>query len=321
MVMIFDVVGLESPCMDLNINVQNFPKPDGGEKVIKSSWQGGGKVATGMIAAARLQAKGAIIGSVGNDIYGRFCRMDFQRHGIDTNYLLERNGEETLFDIVVSDKASMGRSILYYGGENPNRFMTVSELPDKYLQNTRFFYVSVVNETTLEAMKRAKKAGARIVMDADCFCPGDEEALGMIDIFIGSEFYYNALFSSGDYEENCRSLQKKGPEIVVFTFGSRGCLGIGGKDYFTCPSYKVDVVDTVGAGDVFHGAFIAGLLQGYTVPETADFASAVSAVKCTRIGGRAGIPDLKTVRRFMETGIIDYREIDERERFYIRGLG
>ncbi len=60
----FDIVGLESPCVDLNINVENFPTPDGGERVLESSWQGGGKVATGMIAAARLHAKGAFIGTV-----------------------------------------------------------------------------------------------------------------------------------------------------------------------------------------------------------------------------------------------------------------
>lgn len=66
----FDIVGLESPCVDLNINVENFPTPDGGERVLESSWQGGGKVATGMIAAARLHAKGAFIGTVGDDSYG-----------------------------------------------------------------------------------------------------------------------------------------------------------------------------------------------------------------------------------------------------------
>ena len=94
---------------------------------------------------------------------------------------------------------------------------------------------------------------------------------------------------------------------------------MGEEGFFTLPAYQVEVVDTVGAGDVFHGAFIAGLLQGYTTKETARLASAVSAVKCTRIGGRAGIPDWETVREFMETGRIDYREIEERIQYYKRG--
>ena len=92
----FDIVGLESPCVDLNINVKNFPTPDGGERVLESSWQGGGKVATGMIAAARLHAKGAFIGTVGDDSYGEFCRRDFEAHGIDTCHLVKkRKGNHT----------------------------------------------------------------------------------------------------------------------------------------------------------------------------------------------------------------------------------
>ena len=316
----FDIVGLESPCVDLNINVENFPTPDGGERVLESSWQGGGKVATGMIAAARLHAKGAFIGTVGDDSYGEFCRRDFEAHGIDTCHLVKREKETTLFDVVVSDKKSMGRSILYYPGEAPVRFMQVEELPDDYLKNTTYFYISQINETTLEAIKRAKSAGASIVMDADNYSPGDEEAFGLIDVMIGSEFYYKALFGNEDYEANCRSLREKGPNIVVFTQGSKGCLGVGEEGFFTLPAYQVEVVDTVGAGDVFHGAFIAGPLQGYTTKETARLASAVSAVKCTRIGGRAGIPDWETVREFMETGRIDYREIEERIQYYKRGL-
>lgn len=104
----FDIVGLESPCVDLNINVENFPTPDGGERVLESSWQGGGKVATGMIAAARLHAKGAFIGTVGDDSYGEFCRRDFEAHGIDTCHLVKREKETTLFDVVVSDKKKHG---------------------------------------------------------------------------------------------------------------------------------------------------------------------------------------------------------------------
>ena len=90
--------------------------------------------------------------------------------------------------------------------------------------------------------------------------------------------------------------------------------------FFDAPAFRVDVVDTVGAGDVFHGAFVAGLLQGWSVKDICRFASAVSAIKITRQGGRAGIPDMKTVQHFLETGEIDYKEIDERVKFYGRSL-
>lgn len=86
------------------------------------------------------------------------------------------------------------------------------------------------------------------------------------------------------------------------------------------PTFDVPVIDTVGAGDVFHGAFLAGLLQGWSVKEICRFGNAVSSIKVTRQGGRAGIPDMKTVLHFMETGEIDYTEIDKRVAFYGRSM-
>ncbi len=96
---------------------------------------------------------------------------------------------------------------------------------------------------------------------------------------------------------------------------------MGEEGFFTLPAYQVEVVDTVGAGDVFFTErSLRGSCRDIQTKETARLASAVSAVKCTRIGGRAGIPDWETVREFMETGRIDYREIEERIQYYKRGL-
>ena len=82
----------------------------------------------------------------------------------------------------------------------------------------------------------------------------------------------------------------------------------------------MDVQDTVGAGDVFHGAYAVGLLRGLSPKEAARLATGVSCIKCTRIGGRAGIPDWETVQKFLGTGEIDYTEIDQRVEFYGRKL-
>ena len=76
----------------------------------------------------------------------------------------------------------------------------------------------------------------------------------------------------------------------------------------------------IGAGDVFHGAYIVGLLEGMNAPECARFASAVSAIKCTCFGGRTGIPDRKTVAEFLETGVIDDTQAQERLAYYRNNL-
>jgi len=163
----------------------------------------------------------------------------------------------------------------------------------------------------------AREKGVGVVFDADHYQKEIAQNYELIDVFIASEFYYRTVFGSDDhYERNCRSIQKEGPDIIIFTFGERGCLGIFDDEFFKLPAFQVPVMDTTGAGDVFHGAFIYGLLQGWGVEETARFSSAVSAIKCTRVGGRVGIPDVPTVEKFLKKGVIDFTEIDQRVAFY-----
>ena len=315
----YDIVGMDYPCVDLNVNVDTMPKPNGAMRINNLSWQGGGKVASGIVTAARLGASCAIFGVVGDDRYGAFCKKDFEDHGIDTSHLIMRENTRTALDIVLSDKETMGRSMVFYPGTI--RRLTGDEIPVDDLKNTKYFFMAGVNPVAKKSAKIAKEHGAKIFIDADSYSEELAAYIPSIDIFVASEFVYNGMFDNDRYEDNCRSVMKQGPEIVVFTFGERGAVGMSRDGFFTVPAYQVDVVDTVGAGDDFHGAFLAGLLQpDWGLTYITQFASAVSAIKCTRIGGRAGIPDMKTTLKFMETGEIDYTEIDRRVAHYERGI-
>ena len=198
--------------------------------------------------------------------------------------------------------------------------MTKEELPLEAVKNARYLHLAMLDDVAVEAAKAARQAGVKVFLDADSYSDELGEFIPMVDVFVASEFVYDAMFEGRDYEASCRRVMERGPEIVVFTFGEKGCVGLSAEGYFELPAYQVEVVDTVGAGDVYHGAFLAGLLQGWTVEKTAQFSSAVSAIKCTRIGGRAAIPDMETVKDFMETGEINYTEIDRRVEFYKRGI-
>lgn len=315
----FDIVGLDYPCVDLNINLDTLPKSNGRVVVNNLSWQGGGKVSSGLVTAARLGAKCAIVGAVGEDKYGTFCKKDFMDHGIDTRFLITRKQKTTTFSIVLSDKETLGRSFVCYPGTS--RYLSGDELPAEYLHNTKYFFMAQINEITKRAAFLAKKSGTRIFVDADTYSDALREYIPQIDIFVASEYVYRDMFSDNDYEKNCRSVMEQGPEIVAFTFGERGVVGLSSQGFFRIPAFSVEVVDTSGAGDDFHGAFLAGLLhEDWSVEFIARFASAVSAIKCTRIGGRAGIPSMETTMRFLKTGEIDYTEIDKRVDYYKRGI-
>lgn len=315
----YEIAGYDMPCVDLAVNVDVFPKPNGGAGINALSWQGGGKVASGLTAAARLGARCAVLGAVGSDDYGQFCHKDFQRHGVDTSGLLCREGETTSLSIVISDRETQGRSIVYRRGSA--RPPVPEELDRKTIESCQWFFISHVTDAAMWAVHAAKEAGAKIMVDADSYSSELMEQIGLIDVFIGSEFCYDVLFHDRNYEDNCKFLCEKGPSTVIFTFGPKGCAGFsrdcGG---FRLPAYQVPVMDTTGAGDVFHGAYLAGTVRGLNSIESAKLATAAACIKCTRMGGRAGVPDWETAQEFMRTGRVDYTEIDKWAAFYAERL-
>jgi sugar/nucleoside kinase (ribokinase family) len=310
-----DIIGIENPVMDFNILVDKMPDNTGFGSMTDYSWQGGGNVGSAMVAAARLGAKCGMVGFVGEDKYGQFCLNDLNRHNIDTSHIIRDRGVNTTLVICFAEISTMKRSFI--GKLGTQRQPTEIELDEDYISTTKYIHVGAMHKPQVQAAVWAKERGIQVVIDAGGFNSDTDAHINLIDIFIGSEYCYKALFHDSNYEKNCKALQKRGPKIVVFTLGAKGCVGIGGDKYFTVPAFRnIPVVDTTGAGDVFHGAFIFGLLQGWDTEKTALFSSAVSAIKCTRLGGRAAAPDYNTVQKFLQTGNIDYTEINKRVEFY-----
>ncbi len=319
MVGMVDIVGIDTPCMDFAIQVDSLPKPNSGAALRDYTWQGGGKISTGFIAAARLGAKCAILGVVGDDLFGRAIYHDFKRHGVDVSQLLIRPGT-TSVSVVLSDAESKGRSIIHKPGSS-GHLTEDDDIDLSVIKGAKYFFLSQMRGINIKAARYAKEHGVKVFIDADHPHPGLRENIGLIDAFVASEFVYDDYFpGDDDYEKNCAAIREMGPEIVVFTFGEKGCVGMDSSGFFNLPAYSVTVMDTLGAGDVYHGAYLAGLVRGWDAKKTAGFANAVSAIKVTRAGGRAGIPDFDTTIKFMETGVIDYTEIDQRVEYYKRGL-
>ena len=111
------------------------------------------------------------------------------------------------------------------------------------------------------------------------------------------------LIASADFAEDPRELaQRYGCPVVGITRGAEGATFLDAdRRLIRVPGFDVNVADTTGAGDVFHGGFIFGLLQGWALEEVIRFANAVAAMKCTQIGARRGIPRLEEVQRFLSS--------------------
>ena len=128
---------------------------------------------------------------------------------------------------------------------------------------------------------------------------GVEELLHYCDYIVASEVFARQI-SNGGVEGALRKLSSYGPKGSVITLGARGCVLEIDDEAVLIPAFSVDAVDTTGAGDVFHGAFSYGVVAGWDIKRICIFANAVAALKCTRVGGRAGIPGYDEVIRFIK---------------------
>ena len=321
------VAGIGVPYFDQLLSIDTLPITDHGASTLDSSWQYGGKVPTALIALARLGYRSSIHANVGG-IFGKCIKLDFERHGVDCSNLNDIPKTQSGVVVCLAEKSTGGRSFLGFKQPVYTPDITIEELNKNLLLSAEWLLISDVGKTSEQAARWFKELNKPVVIDADYYSTEQDSInkLTLIDHFIASEYAYKNLIkiiensNETDYEKNLRvinSWQKNKRAVTIVTLGSNGVAGIdeNGK-FFKFPAYKINVVDTTGAGDVFHGAYIAGRLNNLDTENACQFAQAVSAIKCTKLGGRAAIPTQIQVKEFMETGKYDFPELDERAAYY-----
>lgn len=318
-----DLIGFGDPFLDLVVKLDKLPQTNKNCPINEYGFQGGGNVPTACVAAARLGLKTSLIGCVGDDMFGKLSISDLEYNHVDTSKMSIQKGKKSNFCICVTESAVEGKEFISKAGDFSE--ITVDELDEEFFASAKLMHVALITPAVAKACDIVHENGGKISVDANYYRPYTYDYYDKIDIFIGSEMYYYAFcedkgLNPQEYAKNMHLLQSFGPEIVIFTFGPDGCRGVYEDKYFELPAFCVDVVDTTGAGDVFHGAFDYAYLQGWDVEQCARFASGVSAIKCTRPGGRSGIPTLDVVTKYLDTGFIDYTEIDARVSHYKKGI-
>ncbi|MDD6347791.1 MAG: carbohydrate kinase family protein [Lachnospiraceae bacterium] len=314
-----DIVGIDILWYDQILILPSMPGDNSSCFVEEASFQGGGKVASALVSAARQGVSCRLLAMAGDDSRSRFLIRDLEDHAVETDGIRVLTGYEIGWSVVLSDKASGGRRILWHKNDNqPQLTREDIRASRDAIAQARFLHLCRTDEADLEAAAIARENGVPVCFDADFYSSETEAALPLIDIFIGSEEFYDTMFgNNGSFEENCLKIRDRGPETIIFTFGSRGCRGLVDGEFFSCPAFSVDVVDTVGAGDDFHGGYLAALCLGYRPGyDAARYASALSAIKCTAVGGRAGIPTRTMIEQFLAEGTYSREEIEKRTAYY-----
>jgi len=293
----FDVVGLGYCAVDYLGIVPRYPELDEKMRMTEFSTQGGGITATAMAAVGRLGGRASYIGKVGDDDFGKFIIAELEKEGVHTGCVIVQAGASSQFSFVVVDQASGKRTIFW---THSNLVLQPQEIRrDDILAGTVLQVDAHHPRAAIQAAAWANEAGIPVVMDAGSLRDGSEELVERTDCLIASALFARRFTGEDDPEKAAHRMFGGRRRISAVTLGEQGCVYVTEDGVFRQPAFEVEVVDTTGAGDVFHGAFSFGLAKGWRFAQIVEFASAVAAIKCTKLGGRAGIPAYQRVSKFL----------------------
>lgn len=297
-----DVVGLGLNATDTVLTVSEFPALGGKKRVAGSSMQAGGQVATALVTCRRLGLRARYIGKVGDDPAGRFQLASLRSEGLDLAHLRVVNGAPNQFAFIVVDQTSGERTIFW--DRDPRLAVHPEELRPAAITHARALLLNGCDvETCIVAARWARRARIPVVADLDTVYKQVEKLFPYIDYLIASTDFLPALTGHTDprkmLEYMAREYRVPAPGM---TLGRNGALVYQAGNFHYSPGFVVKTVDTTGAGDVFRGAFIYGLLAGWEIARVLDFSNAMAALNCTALGARGGIKSQAEAEQLMATG-------------------
>jgi sugar/nucleoside kinase (ribokinase family) len=289
------IVGIGENSIDFVYRVPQLPERGGTSKIEISAatMQTGGQAATTMCTCATLGDRAAYIGAFGNDAYGAMLQRALEQRGVDTAHAVVREAP-TRYAVILVHDVTGERVVLWH--RSAALALQPAQLPGAVIQAARLLHVDGSDETlSIAAARLARAAGVPVTCDIDRVTGNTAALVEAVSTPIFAEGVAEALTGAPHPAAALRRLRQRHPGWLCATRGARGAALLVEDVLFEGPGYRVDVVDTTGAGDVFRGAFIHALLRGDGPQDVLEFANAAAAVSCTRQGAMAAVPSLDDV--------------------------
>jgi sugar/nucleoside kinase (ribokinase family) len=294
----FDVVGMGLNSVDFLTVVPKFPTPNSKMEMLQFSKQGGGQVATAMVALSRWGVKTKYIGKIGEDDLGQFSLHAISQEGVEVSSVMIEPNATNQFAMIIVDGPTGERTILW--NRDQRLMYRQEELRKEEVCSGKLLHLDGHDiHAALQCAKWAREEGIPTIIDLDKVEPLTSELITEIDFVITSSRFPMLYTGISDQEKALLELQKRTTGFLCATLGHKGAIALVNGEIVTVKGFKVNLVDTTGAGDVFHAGFIYGLLRNWEVAEILKFANAVAALKCRDIGGRKGIPSLEEAQRLL----------------------
>jgi sugar/nucleoside kinase (ribokinase family) len=292
-----DLVGVGLNATDTLIPLADYPARGSKVEFRGATVMPGGQTATTVVACQSWGMSTRYVGKLGDDDAARLHREAFVRAGVEARL------------IEVSEAASPQSLIIVDGGgertvlcrKDERLILQPEDLERAWIENARALHVDGYDTAAATlAAGWARAAGIPVIADLDEMYPGVERLIESVDYLIVSRDFPSRLMKEKDLKKALRGMQLRyGCVLTAATLGEDGVLAWNGARLLHRSAYHVPVVDTTGAGDVFHAGFIYGLLQGWPLERQLDFACAAAALNCTASGARGGIHPVTAIEELM----------------------
>ena len=293
------VVGIGACVLDTIIQIDSYPLEDSKHRANNSFSCGGGPASTALVCIAKLGVEAEYLGTVSGDAYGKQLIDEFKRYNVQCNNVNINYNVKAFTSYILLSKKSGSRTVVFDKGNIPDEPKSINL--DRVLTGDILHLDGNYLNTAIAAAKLAKEHNVLVSLDAGSAYPNIEKLVPYVDILIPSEDFALKFTGKKTVEDAILALNKKyQPKVLVVTQGSKGGTYIENGEIHHYNAFKINCVDSNGAGDTFHGAFLVAYLLGKTLPECIRFASATSAIKCQKAGVRSALPDMQEVEAFLK---------------------
>jgi len=291
----FDVCALGCVCWDLLGTVEHYPALDEKVPLLEFTQHGGGRAGTAAAAIVAMGGQVAIFGRISDDKFGEYILEEFAATGVNTDGLEIIPGESSQFAFCVAHRQTGQRTIFYKHGSMSR--ISADGIDLDALTDCRCLLIDSHHPgASIAAAKVTRAKGVPVVLDAERLEPRLDELFATSDYIIVPAGLVEAL-EEEDEAAGRSLLLRHNPTALVVTRGADGADVYQGQDSFHQPAFLVpEVVDTTGAGDVFHGAFAYCVALGYELADCVASASAAAALSTTALGGRGHLPLMAEVK-------------------------
>jgi len=309
------VVGLGMAALDILLRARSLPTWDSGTRLDAVAVEGGGPAATAMVAVQRLGVRAGFVGTYGADRLGQIKLQTLVENGVDVSHAVGVDGPEDQVVLVCVNSES-GERIFSGVGGGLRQSLKVEDLSREYVTSADFLHLDGMHAAAaLQAAIWMREAGKRVMLDGSAtrgpVSDGLRALVGLADVVIAGAGFCPALTGRTEVRDAGSAVLDLGPRVVVQTLGREGSYTVTPTGWFHVPAFDVTVVDTTGAGDVFHGAYLVAMALGWDTRTAALFSTAVAAIKCTQLSGRRGIPTFAQTIEFLRVRGIDLPQGDE----------